>query len=98
MMEMPIRLNVVIEPPELNIFGSSSSTIAAAIHDAVESELFGRGRQRRGGAGGDLAHVSRVPSRPIGRKVRISTMSRYGMIGAICAMVTPQMSASQVEA
>ena len=32
MMEMPIRLNVVSEPPEQKIFGSSRSTIAAATH------------------------------------------------------------------
>ena len=33
MIEMPIRLNVVSDPPELKIFGSSSSTIAAATHN-----------------------------------------------------------------
>jgi hypothetical protein len=32
MMEIPIRLNVVSDPPEEKIFGNSSSTIAAAIH------------------------------------------------------------------
>jgi hypothetical protein len=32
MMEMPIRLNVVSDPPEEKIFGSSNSTIAAATH------------------------------------------------------------------
>jgi hypothetical protein len=33
MIEMPIRLNVVSDPPELNSFGSNSSTIAAATHN-----------------------------------------------------------------
>ena len=32
MIEMPIRLNVVSDPPELNNFGSTNSAIAAAIH------------------------------------------------------------------
>ena len=40
---------------------------------SVEFEFLGGGRQRRGGARGDLAHVSRVPNRPIGRKAGIST-------------------------
>ncbi len=33
MIEMPIRLNVVSEPPDEKIFGSSRSTIAPAIHN-----------------------------------------------------------------
>ena len=32
MMEMPIRLKVVSEPPEVKICGSTSSAIAAASH------------------------------------------------------------------
>ena len=32
MIEMPIRLNVVSEPPDLKILGSTSSAIAVAIH------------------------------------------------------------------
>jgi hypothetical protein len=32
MMEMPIRLNVVSEPPEVKIMGSSRSATAAASH------------------------------------------------------------------
>ena len=31
-MEMPIRLNVVSEPPEPKMLGSTRSTIAAATH------------------------------------------------------------------
>ena len=32
MIEMPIRLNIVSEPPERNSCGSNNSTIAAATH------------------------------------------------------------------
>ena len=75
MMEMPIRLNVVSEPPEPKILRQQQQHDRGRDPHAVEFELFGGGRQRRRGAGGDLAHVSRVPSRPIGRKIRISTSS-----------------------
>ncbi len=44
--------------------------------DAVEFQPVGRGRARRRDGCGCVAHVSRVPRRPIGRKIRISTSSR----------------------
>ena len=35
----------------------------------------------------DIVQPSRVPSRPRGLKIRISTRNRYGRIGATCEMV-----------
>ena len=36
----------------------------------------------------DIVQPSRVPSRPLGRKIRIRTISRYGRMGATCASVS----------
>src|SRR5262249_21175522 len=46
------------------------------------------GRHVEGTGGRRKAHVSRVPKRPVGRTMRMSTSSRYGMMGAPCAAVT----------
>ena len=77
MMEMPIRLKVVSEPPELKICGNASNARCGNDPRGVEFEA-GRPMAGRGGAmrRGDIAHVSRVPIRPIGRKISISTSSR----------------------
>ena len=77
MIEMPIRLNVVSEPPDEKIFGSTMSTAATIDPDAVEFQaIAGAGKRRRDGLGGRVGHVSRVPRRPIGLKIRISTSKR----------------------
>ena len=76
MIEMPIRLNDVSEPPEEKIIGRTISAIAADQPDAVEAQLSPAGRP---GAFGvevvAVGHDSRVPIRPMGRTIRMSTSS-----------------------
>jgi len=74
MIEMPIRLNVVSEPPDEKIFAGSGAPRGGDPH-AVELEVVPRGR-RSAGRRTHVGHVSRVPIRPIGRKIRTSTSIR----------------------
>src|SRR5262249_21979949 len=60
--------------------------------DAVEAQGPGLLVDHVGCGGCGVCHVSRVPNRPIGRTIRIRTRRQEGRIGAICAIVTFQMS------
>ena len=76
MMAMPIRLNDVSEPPEEKTSGNTTSAARGDQPDAVEAQAAARLLLQQFGRGGcGVAHVSRVPNRPIGRTIRISTSS-----------------------
>ena len=47
MMEMPIRLKVVSDPPEPKILGSGSSSSADGDPEAIEFQFFAEGRVGR---------------------------------------------------
>ena len=88
MMPMPICDSIVSARLLVN---SSGATISSSANSAPDDQAARRssGLNVRWQCGA-CVHVSppACPSRPLGRKIRISTRNRYGRIGATCAIVS----------
>lgn len=85
MMAMPICDNMVIDRPLVNTRGATTNISAnnpqTSIRLAFKEPDFSVGAKV---ATAMVNQPSRLPSRPLGRKIKISTINRYGRMGATC--------------